>query len=64
MLTLITTMTVELQGRSGGGNCTVMGYEVDLNEACPNELKITSSGGDGREGVACKSTCDACRDPQ
>ena len=57
-------LTVEPQGRSGGGNCTATGCEVDLNEACPTELKVTSSGGDGKEGVACKSACDASGDPQ
>lgn len=45
-----------------GGNCTKTGCEVDLNGACPSELKVTST--DGKENVACKSACEAFREPQ
>lgn len=48
------------QGGSGQ-NCTSTGCVVDLNGACPSELKVTSTGG---ESVACKSACEAFRSPQ
>lgn len=53
-------MTVEPQGGTGGGNCTSTGCVVDLNAACPTELKVMGGG----EGVACKSACEAFGDPQ
>ncbi|XP_038720068.1 thaumatin-like protein 1 [Tripterygium wilfordii] len=46
----------------GGGNCTTTGCLVDLNRACPAELKVTESI--NGEGVACKSACEAFGDPQ
>ncbi|XP_022962239.1 thaumatin-like protein 1b [Cucurbita moschata] len=54
-------MIVVPQGGSGD-NCTSTGCVVDLNGACPSELRVTSA--DGREGVACKSACDAFNKPQ
>ncbi|CAL5418476.1 unnamed protein product [Camellia sinensis] len=48
-------MLVVPQGGTGV-NCTTTGCEVDLNGACPSELKVTSSDG---ESVACKSACEA-----
>ncbi|KAK4351866.1 hypothetical protein RND71_027384 [Anisodus tanguticus] len=45
------------QGGSGN-NCTSTGCVVDLNGACPSELKVLSVGG---ENVACKSACEAFR---
>ncbi|XP_061359934.1 pathogenesis-related thaumatin-like protein 3.5 [Gastrolobium bilobum] len=54
-------MIVEPQGGTGGGNCTATGCVVDLNSACPTELKVMSNGD---EGVACKSACEAFGDPQ
>ncbi|KAF2295597.1 hypothetical protein GH714_033260 [Hevea brasiliensis] len=48
------------QGGSGQ-NCSRTGCVVDLNGSCPSELKVTSSAGDG---VACKSSCEAFRQPQ
>ncbi|XP_071925209.1 thaumatin-like protein 1b [Coffea arabica] len=48
-------MLVVPQGGSGG-NCTTTGCVVDLNGACPSDLKVTSSDG---EKVACKSACAA-----
>lgn len=48
------------QGGSGG-NCTTTGCVVDLNGACPAELKVTSSDGDG---VGCKSACAAFNEDQ
>ncbi|OIT19783.1 PREDICTED: thaumatin-like protein 1b [Nicotiana attenuata] len=50
-------MLVVPQGGSGN-NCTSTGCVVDLNGACPSELKVTSVGG---ENVACKSACEAFR---
>lgn len=44
-----------------GGNCTVTGCIADLNNACPSDLKVTNDVGGG---VACKSACEAFRDPQ
>ncbi|XP_024030263.1 thaumatin-like protein 1 [Morus notabilis] len=49
------------QGGSGQ-NCTSTGCVVDLNGACPSELKVTAV--DGGEGVACRSACEAFREPQ
>ncbi|CAK7334259.1 unnamed protein product [Dovyalis caffra] len=45
-----------------GGNYTATGCVVDLNNACPNELKVVD-GGNG-ENLACKSACDAFGDPK
>ncbi|KAL0360534.1 UNVERIFIED_CONTAM: Thaumatin-like protein 1 [Sesamum radiatum] len=42
-------------------NCSNTGCVVDLNGACPSELRVTSSDG---EGVACKSACEAFRKDQ
>ncbi|XP_058010410.1 thaumatin-like protein 1 [Hevea brasiliensis] len=48
------------QGGSGP-NCSSTGCVLDLNGSCPSELKVTNSAGDG---VACKSSCEAFRQPQ
>ncbi|XP_062218992.1 pathogenesis-related thaumatin-like protein 3.5 [Phragmites australis] len=48
-------MLVAPQGASPGGNCALTGCMVDLNGACPTDLRVTSAGG----GVACKSACEA-----
>ncbi|KAG6773845.1 hypothetical protein POTOM_021183 [Populus tomentosa] len=45
-----------------GGNCTATGCVVDLNIACPNELKVIESG--NGENLACRSACDAFGDPE
>ncbi|KAA8528759.1 hypothetical protein F0562_036114 [Nyssa sinensis] len=39
-----------------GANCTTTGCVVELNSACPSELKVTSTDG---ARVACKSACEA-----
>ncbi|XP_054825339.1 thaumatin-like protein 1 isoform X2 [Prosopis cineraria] len=52
-------MTVEPRGGAGGGNCTATGCTVDLNGACPTELKVTYGANGWDEGVACKSACEA-----
>uniref|UniRef100_A0A5B7C3J9 Putative thaumatin-like protein 1b n=1 Tax=Davidia involucrata TaxID=16924 RepID=A0A5B7C3J9_DAVIN len=54
-------MLVVAQGGTGG-NCTATGCVVDLNSACPSQLKVSSE--DGSESVACKSACEAFGDPQ
>ncbi|KAI6671494.1 hypothetical protein NL676_006379 [Syzygium grande] len=48
---------------TAAGNCTATGCVADLNRACPQELKVTSTGSEGG-GVACKSACGAFGDPQ
>ncbi|CAI8609023.1 unnamed protein product [Vicia faba] len=53
-------MTIEPRG--GFGNCTTTGCTVDLNEACPTELKVRISV-EGEKSVACKSACEAFGDP-
>ncbi|KAG5542452.1 hypothetical protein RHGRI_022102 [Rhododendron griersonianum] len=54
-------MLVVPQGGTGV-NCTSTGCEVDLNDECPSELKVTSTT-DGAS-VACKSACEAFRQDQ
>ncbi|KAL3845332.1 hypothetical protein ACJIZ3_002735 [Penstemon smallii] len=53
-------MLVVPQGGSGL-NCTKTGCVGDLNDECPSELRVMSTGG---EGVACKSACEAFRSDQ
>ncbi|WVZ61839.1 hypothetical protein U9M48_011651 [Paspalum notatum var. saurae] len=43
------------QGAAAGGNCAPTGCLADLNDACPADLRVTSSG----DAVACKSACEA-----
>uniref|UniRef100_A0A0A9FA19 Thaumatin-like protein 1 n=1 Tax=Arundo donax TaxID=35708 RepID=A0A0A9FA19_ARUDO len=45
------------QGAAAGGNCAPTGCMVDLNGACPADLRVASAGGGA--GVACKSACEA-----
>ncbi|RCV06250.1 hypothetical protein SETIT_1G148300v2 [Setaria italica] len=45
------------QGAAPGGNCAPTGCEVDLNGACPADLRVTSAAAPA--GVACKSACEA-----
>ncbi|XP_042491127.1 thaumatin-like protein 1 [Macadamia integrifolia] len=45
-----------------GGNCSVTGCMVNLNSACPSDLKVTSADISG--SVACKSACEAFGEPQ
>ncbi|KAM7520083.1 hypothetical protein LguiB_019045 [Lonicera macranthoides] len=45
-----------------GGNCTTTGCLVDLNAACPSELRLNQ--GESSESVGCKSACLAFGDPQ
>ncbi|KAL6640273.1 hypothetical protein ACP70R_022122 [Stipagrostis hirtigluma subsp. patula] len=56
-------LLVTPQGATPGGNCAPTGCAVDLNGACPADLRVTSAaapGGDGGGGgVACKSACEA-----
>lgn len=55
-------MLIVPQGGTGP-NCTTTGCVVDLNGACPSDLKVTSADG-GENGVACKSACEAFGEPQ
>ncbi|XP_030527162.1 thaumatin-like protein 1b [Rhodamnia argentea] len=50
-------------GGGGRGNCTSVRCAVDLEGACPSELRVTARG-DGSGVAACKSACDAFRQPQ
>ncbi|GMH03274.1 hypothetical protein Nepgr_005113 [Nepenthes gracilis] len=54
-------MLVVPEGGSGA-NCTSTGCVVDLNSACPSDLRVLSD--DSGETVACKSACDAFNQPQ
>ncbi|KAJ7966876.1 Thaumatin [Quillaja saponaria] len=54
-------MLVKPEGGTGQ-NCTSTGCEGDVNDACPSELRVMST--DGREGVACKSACEAFGSPE
>ncbi|KAJ1692632.1 hypothetical protein LUZ63_009330 [Rhynchospora breviuscula] len=47
------------QGGSGP-NCVPTGCVAELNEQCPEGLKVVS----GRQTVACKSACEAFNDPK
>ncbi|KAL1311993.1 hypothetical protein HN51_038644 [Arachis hypogaea] len=55
-------MLVAPSGGSDAGNCTATGCVGDLNGACPSELRVMSE--DGKQGVACKSACEAFGSPQ
>lgn len=48
-------MLVVPQGGSGA-NCTSIGCVGDFEDSCPSELRVSSVG---REGIACKSACEA-----
>nr|UPH74559.1 thaumatin-like protein [Allium sativum]UPH74560.1 thaumatin-like protein [Allium sativum] len=42
------------------GNCTKTGCLVDLNDVCPNDLKVRAADAN----VACKSACEAFNTPE
>ncbi|KAF2586270.1 hypothetical protein F2Q70_00033676 [Brassica cretica] len=44
------------------GGCGATGCLVDLNGACPRDLKLVARG--RRGGVACRSACEAFGDPR
>ncbi|KAI4967487.1 hypothetical protein ZWY2020_025829 [Hordeum vulgare] len=48
-------VALEQGAAAAGGNCAPTGCVVDLNGACPGDLRVPSSTG----GVACKSACEA-----
>ncbi|XP_022981306.1 thaumatin-like protein 1 [Cucurbita maxima] len=54
-------MLVVPQGGTGE-KCASTGCVVDLNGACPSELKLTSV--DDGKSIACKSACEAFNQPQ
>lgn len=45
--------------KGGTGGCSATGCLVDLNGACPRDLRVASGG----ESVGCKSACLAFNDP-
>ncbi|CAN6231537.1 unnamed protein product [Urochloa humidicola] len=45
-------------GAAAGPNCVVTGCVIDLNAACPAELRVAGSS-DGGRAVACRSACEA-----
>ncbi|KAG9442630.1 hypothetical protein H6P81_018484 [Aristolochia fimbriata] len=55
-------MVVVPQG--GSGNCTTTGCVVELNGACPSELRVAAAAGGGGESVACRSACEAFNAPE
>ncbi|KAH7574906.1 hypothetical protein JRO89_XS02G0019900 [Xanthoceras sorbifolium] len=55
-------MLVLPKGGKGGG-CAATGCLVDLNGACPAELRVATRGRTGG-GVACRSACEAFGDPR
>ncbi|KAJ7967182.1 Thaumatin [Quillaja saponaria] len=44
------------------GGCSATGCLLDLNRACPRELRVARENGTG--GVACRSACEAFGDPR
>ncbi|KAK2665554.1 hypothetical protein Ddye_004128 [Dipteronia dyeriana] len=54
-------MLVLPKGGEGGG-CAATGCLVDLNGACPADMRVARGGTGG--GVACKSACEAFGDPR
>lgn len=54
-------MLVLPKGGKGGG-CGATGCLVDLNGACPRELRVARGNGGG--SVACRSACEAFADPR
>ncbi|KAL3621367.1 hypothetical protein CASFOL_036279 [Castilleja foliolosa] len=55
-------MLIVARGGTRGG-CSSTGCLVDLNGACPRELSVVARGNGSREGVACRSACEAFGDP-
>lgn len=58
-------MLIVAKGGKRGG-CSATGCLVDLNGACPADLRVARGNGTGTggEGVACRSACEAFGDPQ
>ncbi|KAJ8424381.1 hypothetical protein Cgig2_002723 [Carnegiea gigantea] len=46
-----------IEARGGYGSCMTTGCALDLNQQCPNELRV-------RDGVACRSACMAFDTPE
>uniref|UniRef100_A0A6N2L5I8 Thaumatin-like protein n=1 Tax=Salix viminalis TaxID=40686 RepID=A0A6N2L5I8_SALVM len=46
------------------GGCGATGCLIDLNGACPKELKLSAAAGGGKGAVACRSACEAFGDPR
>ncbi|XP_023512919.1 thaumatin-like protein 1b isoform X1 [Cucurbita pepo subsp. pepo] len=56
-------MLVVAKGGTRGG-CAATGCLVDLNGACPSELRVARGGSRGGSSVACRSACEAFNAPQ
>ncbi|AQK85551.1 Putative thaumatin domain family protein [Zea mays] len=54
-------MLVEPHAPNGGGgaNCLLTGCVMDLNAACPAELRVGDGGAGAGGAVACRSACEA-----
>nr|GMD07043.1 thaumatin-like protein 1B [Ipomoea batatas]GMD08618.1 thaumatin-like protein 1B [Ipomoea batatas]GMD09805.1 thaumatin-like protein 1B [Ipomoea batatas] len=55
-------MLIVAKGGKRGG-CASTGCLVDLNAACPSDLRVARGNGSDSEGVACKSACLAFNQP-
>ncbi|XP_009622123.1 thaumatin-like protein 1b [Nicotiana tabacum] len=55
-------MLIVAKGGTRGG-CSATGCLVDLNGACPRDLRVASGKGSHSESVGCKSACLAFNDP-
>lgn len=55
-------MLIVAKGGTRGG-CSATGCLVDLNGACPRDLRVASGNGSHSESVGCKSACLAFNDP-
>ncbi|EEF29686.1 thaumatin-like protein 1b [Ricinus communis] len=49
--------------KATNGSCGATGCLIDLNFACPKELKLAARG-NSETGVACRSACEAFGEPQ
>ncbi|CAK9315332.1 unnamed protein product [Citrullus colocynthis] len=56
-------MLIVAKGGTRGG-CAATGCLVDLNGACPSELRVARGGGGGGRSLACRSACEAFNAPQ
>ncbi|KFK33653.1 hypothetical protein AALP_AA5G041900 [Arabis alpina] len=56
-------MGITPQGGDGSGDCHYAGCVADINEICPNELRIMDPYNNGNV-AACKSACAAFNSPE
>ncbi|XAR59818.1 hypothetical protein NMG60_11015797 [Bertholletia excelsa] len=57
-------MLVVAKGGKRRGGCASTGCLVDLNGACPAELRVARGNSSASVAVACKSACEAFGDPR